>query len=764
MSFHFACIFITLIAAAPIYPAQRVENVQTLLDQGWALYEAGQYPEATAVYQQAVDLEPKSALAHYRLGMSLYQQENDKAALKHFKRTIKLKRKIPEGHIGVGLVYLRTKNRRLDARQELRTAAKLDPENPQVQYYLGLSYIGQNSLTKSRGYGAFKDGQKYFKQAIELDPNHPDAYYQLARSYEFPSRECDKAISLYARQVMVNPDHMDALDHFGSCVIETRQYDEGLGLVSQLIDKFGEEAFPGLYKIRLQLTASKYQETKQFNQSLEAYEAYLETIDSKERELYTNLAYVSSEDPTEELVWNTEAERKEVWRRFWAAREPDPSTEANERLIEHYRRVMYARIHFSRGQYPWDRRGEIYIRYGEPDDRQNLFFSDGTAPPFPSGDNRIDVIRSTNPYRLSLGTGGPSTGRGITFKTESWVYKPYGIELFFVDQMGRETYDYPLSLIDFGPQSTINPRNTVARLKKKLPEDYQYDYGEGPITVAMDVATFKDADDKTQVEVAFSVPMGQLGHVGDGRGMTTWLDGSVVLRDADFYRVASLNGQIGPIERPLSRPSIDRQDDQLRTAQFLASVAPGKYRTALAVRDKASERIGIYEVPVIASDYGSDTLQISDIRLASSIKPASESSVFFRNGLEVVPHPARIYLPTQPVYFYYEIYNLNVDSNERTRYRTQVTVTSKEVQRGFFGNILAGIGKLSRIASRSEDDRSVMLVSENEGNTSDTYQHQSIGFGESEAGTHTLTLTITDLQTGSIVSRSTDFIIAKDKG
>ncbi|MBI2950517.1 hypothetical protein HYY27_00410, partial [bacterium] len=38
-------------------------------------------------------------------------------------------------------------------------------------------------------------------------------------------------------------------------------------------------------------------------------------------------------------------------------------------LIEHYRRVWYARTYFGRLVKPWDRRGEVYIRYGEPDYR-----------------------------------------------------------------------------------------------------------------------------------------------------------------------------------------------------------------------------------------------------------------------------------------------------------------------------------------------------------------------------------------------------------
>ena len=41
-------------------------------------------------------------------------------------------------------------------------------------------------------------------------------------------------------------------------------------------------------------------------------------------------------------------------------------TTGNERLVEHYRRVLHAMTHFSQGQKPWDKRGEIYILYGPP--------------------------------------------------------------------------------------------------------------------------------------------------------------------------------------------------------------------------------------------------------------------------------------------------------------------------------------------------------------------------------------------------------------
>ena len=54
---------------------------------------------------------------------------------------------------------------------------------------------------------------------------------------------------------------------------------------------------------------------------------------------------------------------------FWQQLNPTPSTRYNERLIEHWERIAYARDHFDRRDdppYGTDDRGLIYIQYGEP--------------------------------------------------------------------------------------------------------------------------------------------------------------------------------------------------------------------------------------------------------------------------------------------------------------------------------------------------------------------------------------------------------------
>ena len=90
------------------------------------------------------------------------------------------------------------------------------------------------------------------------------------------------------------------------------------------------------------------------------------------------LAYRATEDDP--------AARREFLVRFWSVRDPDLMTAVNERKLEHYRRVWHSRAAFSEQANPWDRRGEVYIRYGAPDYRST---SGSVAPPVPVSVERI---------------------------------------------------------------------------------------------------------------------------------------------------------------------------------------------------------------------------------------------------------------------------------------------------------------------------------------------------------------------------------------
>lgn len=98
----------------------------------------------------------------------------------------------------------------------------------------------------------------------------------------------------------------------------------------------------------------------------------------------------------------TQEEKLRLFREFWARRDPTPGTRRNERMEEYYYRVAYANQRYSRlRDAGWSTdRGEVFIRFGEPDFIEDHPFNYGTQP-----------------YQV-------------------WFYNRFGRRFIFVDQTG----------------------------------------------------------------------------------------------------------------------------------------------------------------------------------------------------------------------------------------------------------------------------------------------------------------------------------------
>ncbi|MDX1439657.1 MAG: GWxTD domain-containing protein [Rubricoccaceae bacterium] len=111
---------------------------------------------------------------------------------------------------------------------------------------------------------------------------------------------------------------------------------------------------------------------------------------------------------------DTEDEQVALFREFWERRDPTPGTRRNERMEEYYLRVAYANERYGRQiDEGWNTdRGEVYIRFGEPDlvDRH----------PFNYG---------TKPYEI-------------------WYYNRHGRQFYFVDETGLGDYQLLIPIWD----------------------------------------------------------------------------------------------------------------------------------------------------------------------------------------------------------------------------------------------------------------------------------------------------------------------------
>ncbi len=809
-----SCCLLSLIVITTSAEAQSkpgaVDSLESLLDKGRSLYDQQEFDEAKTVFQEAVRLKSRSGAARYWLGLANYEIGDDREAAKQLRIAVRHDRKNPDVHLALGRTFMRMKNRMVDARKSLKQALRYDPEHSEVHYYLGIAYMVQSKRDPAAPLYVMQ-ARRSFSRAADANPLHPDAYYQLGLTYENPSRDYKKALALFYRQLMIKPDHRDALYHLERSSYLLKQYQGGIDLLMQVVEVHGDGVPDLVHTMINKLKATMLQSQNRFAEADRAYEEFLANAEPEERKHYMDLVYVASgEEYRQYDELESEKEKAEFKRRFWASRDPQPATAVNERLVEHYRRIMHVREHFAGGQQPWDRRGGIYIRFGEPDDLQHFIMQTGENALKnyqPTGDARIDAIRERNfmwRYRLKIDNAGtewsnPSTRnthdpdagdylpglegqrvystdnpfppksartQSLGFLAESWVYLEHDLELFFVDQVGVGKFDYPLQIHETNiaeavVQDRYHPRRIAAALIKETPESYEFDYGGGLLQFMYDIVSYKGDDELAEVVIAYMVPAEQLDTVKDGKGLRTWFDSHFVFQDGNYNRVAQTSRRIGPIDRPRVSASDKDVGIELHTGVMDMDAPAGSYRTAIEVRDEATRRIGIFEQAYTVPDYAGNMLMMSDIKLAVSIAPAdTPDGPFIRNGLEIEPNPARLYQRTDPVHFYYEIYNLTLDESGRSSYQVELEVRTMDRPQNIFWRILKGIDRLVR---QADNKQSVLMVFENDGNRSDEYSYTSIDTGTSPTGAYEMTVRVKDLHSGQITTRTKVFVVTNDR-
>lgn len=771
-----------------LLPPVAAQESDSLLVRAKDQYTAGEFQQAESTLRSLLVKHSGSSPAWLWLSRALERQERYDDAEKAVKEALKIDRASPENHIHLARVYI-LKDKKKDARKILDEAEKLAPDNADVYYYRGRTY-GKIKLATFRSRTAEKESKiqdASYRRAIELDPKHPDAYYQLGYVYEEVKDEPETAIDWYFRQASVNPLHDEALYRLAFCAIRLNDYQRGYYLLQQVAGSHGTEANPLLEGLSGQLEAYALHSRNQHEQAYHAmrrYVAVLLDIDPEKVTVYWDLSGVASPDEAKAFREASVQEREKLWRTYWAGRDPDPTTRINERLVEHYRRVIFSRLHFSKGKDPWDRRGEIYVRFGHPDDRQHFILKSGedvVDAIFPTELRDVDMIREVNRQRINMdvNTGAPYQDFGefsarigretksVAFPTESWVYVPFGLEIFFTDQRNSMVFDYPLQVIDLPDQATnfgttnrlaynfLNTsRKQAEELIRKVPESYRHDYGGDPLNFVYYLASFKGTDDRADVEVAYSVPAAQLGLVEDGLGNQTWLKGRIALQDQDLNFVQGTAFAMGPVRRPAS----EQDNLQLSTGAFRFLAKPGAYRSAVALRDSLSQKFGIYTAPLHVADFTEDRLHLSDIKLAASIVPTEGTGLLVRNGLHITPHPARLYSPSTPVFLYYEIYNLTRDATGRTGFRTELEISAREPRRNMVLRFLSALGSL---VSQRSDDQSTYVTFEDSGTSVDDYKYTSIETADLDPGTYTLTLIVTDLHSEQTDTKTVDFIVVR---
>ncbi len=424
----------------------KARDVQTIVAAAVKLEEAVQdHPDLVGL------LMNRAGMLYLRVGRS-------RNALMAFTRAVRFDPKLATAHCGLGRVYLELAGDAQGALPHLKAALRADSTYTWTYVFLAraLAQIGQDHLKAGAADSArtaFQDalghdpklaaahcglGRVYLeleedaqgalphlKAALRADSTYAEGHYFLARAYQ--SAERPGARRAADRAIRYDPTYAPAY-----LLLAESHREEGNRLATMLyyqkyLEQRPADQEPALAFVRDQLREGRFKEVEILTSlmtddralpllaqalmgrgdhegAMRAFKLYIDGLNPEAQALYLDVALVGL--PHEIEAYNrTPPEKREAFlQQFWLRHDPFKASRGAMRRAEHYRRVWHARTLYGEKKWPWDRRGEVYIRYGEPDYRSSSLQPNPQVPP------EVERVQDHMAYQL-YGT----QGLGITF-------------------------------------------------------------------------------------------------------------------------------------------------------------------------------------------------------------------------------------------------------------------------------------------------------------------------------------------------------------
>ena len=326
-------------------------------------------------------------------------------------------------------------------------------------------------------------------------------------------------------------------------------------------------------------------------QRYEQYRSMLRKDDNWSKQELTQFAlwHVLDADKFDELcALDIEYDRNEWIRKYWKEKDPTPTTKGNELQEEFESRVEYARANFSEpwnytnfrylpdehlraGWYraPWDSRGELYIKFGEPDVRSVHAFHTEEWVYYSYGVDFLVKQFMTNIYGNAINAG--SVTRGM-HSNQNFPYDyNYNYVYPFLNNSQQE-------YLDWNTYNTYLDANFVYKNEMR----YFHDYDADPLS-DFEMEVF-NSDSTLLIQYRFPVDELELVETGDTFELIYTERYSIL--DEDLREVAS-----GATDKHISGIT---DDNKVIHEEIKINLRPGIYKISIHIRDHNSKKLGIF--------------------------------------------------------------------------------------------------------------------------------------------------------------------------
>jgi tetratricopeptide (TPR) repeat protein len=179
----------------------------------------GNLQASATLYEQAISMLPKHADGTWRLANAYSSLRQTEQAEKYYRKSIDLKPEEPQYLESLGLL-LAGSERAGEALQALERAIRIDAQNPDAFYHLGIIY--------ARDYRDVQKAIPYFERLVMLDPDYENANLSLSAAY-IASKRFREGIATLRKEIELRPKSAPAFYNLGRAYLEIKDTIQAVG-------------------------------------------------------------------------------------------------------------------------------------------------------------------------------------------------------------------------------------------------------------------------------------------------------------------------------------------------------------------------------------------------------------------------------------------------------------------------------------------------------------------------------------------------------
>ena len=182
---------------------------------GDAFRNNGDPRNAVRLYRKGLEINPRNALLHTNMGISLMRLGKLEEASTHLTRAIEEQPDHGAAHCNLGIVLAR-QNRLQEAMESHREALRIEPGCSASHLHLGTLLLGS---------GAYDEAETHLTEVVRLTPRDPYSHFNLAMVFSRRKQPEQAAVHL-GRTLEADPDFIPAL--VSLALIRATSRDDGL--------------------------------------------------------------------------------------------------------------------------------------------------------------------------------------------------------------------------------------------------------------------------------------------------------------------------------------------------------------------------------------------------------------------------------------------------------------------------------------------------------------------------------------------------------